>query len=145
MTITLFQAVRPPLALLLCGSEGSMHCALSCSYDCPTQTLTRESVLPVDTRVLDKMALIGRIRLGLEKVSLDTTSMYPMYTFMNIDASLTLRYTAQLYALRFMQSWEGEALTPQSISGGGEGRNKTAPLSCRTSSGDLLCRTSDMA
>ncbi|KAJ6041237.1 uncharacterized protein N7446_010870 [Penicillium canescens] len=84
MKVTLFQAVRPPVALLLCGSEGGMHRGLLCSYDWPTQTLTRETVLRVDTRTLDKMARVGRVRIGLEKISPDTS---PMYTFVNNDAN----------------------------------------------------------
>ncbi|KAJ5511902.1 hypothetical protein N7453_004005 [Penicillium expansum] len=86
MTVTLFQAVRPPVSLLLCGSEGGMHRGLLCSYDWPTQTLTRESVLRVDTRMLDKMARVGRVRIGLEKSLHDTS---PMYTFVNNDANPT--------------------------------------------------------
>jgi hypothetical protein len=84
MTVTLFQAVRPPVALLLCGSEGGMYRGLLCSYDWPTQTLNRESVLRVDTRTLDKMPRVGRIRIGLEKSSHDTS---PMYTFVSNDAN----------------------------------------------------------
>ncbi|KAJ5779485.1 hypothetical protein N7457_007205 [Penicillium paradoxum] len=73
MTVTLFQAVRPPVALLLCGSEGGMYRSLLCSYDWPTQTLIRESVLRVDTRTLDKMSRVGRIRIGLERSPLETS------------------------------------------------------------------------
>jgi hypothetical protein len=76
MTATLFQAVRPPVALILCGSEGGMYRGLLCSYDWPTQTLIRESVLRVDTRTLDKMSRIGRIRIGLENRPHDTSLMY---------------------------------------------------------------------
>lgn len=76
MTVTLFQAVRPPVALILCGSEGGMYRGLLCSYDWPTQTLIRESVLRVDTRTLDKMSRIGRIRIGLENRPHDTSLVY---------------------------------------------------------------------
>lgn len=65
MTVTLFQAVRPPVAIILCGSEGGIYRGLLCSYDWPTQTLIGESVLRVDTRALDKVAQIGRIRMDL--------------------------------------------------------------------------------
>jgi hypothetical protein len=84
MTVTLFQAVRPPVALLLCGSEGGMYRGLLCSYDWPTQTLIRQSVLRIDTRTLDKMSQVGRIRIGLEESSHDTS---PMYTFVSNDAN----------------------------------------------------------
>lgn len=84
MTVTLFQAVRPPVSLLLCGSEGGMYRGLLCSYDWPSQTLIRETVLRVDTRALDKMPRVGRIRIGLKK-ELDPTE--PMYTYVNNDAN----------------------------------------------------------
>ena len=67
MTVTLVRAVRPPVALLLCGSEGGMERALLCSYDWKSQTFYRESVLRVDTLVLDKMSRIDRFRLGLRR------------------------------------------------------------------------------
>ncbi|KAL4746681.1 hypothetical protein BDW72DRAFT_197474 [Aspergillus terricola var. indicus] len=67
MTVTLFSAVRPPVALVLCGSEGGMQRGLLCSYDWKNQTLYRESVLRVDTMVLEKMSRVDRFRLGLRR------------------------------------------------------------------------------
>lgn len=67
LTVTLFRAVRPPVALLLCGSEGGMQRALLCSYDWKSQTLYRESVLRMDTLVLEKMSRVDRFRLGLKR------------------------------------------------------------------------------
>ena len=67
LTVTLFSAVRPPVAVVLCGEEGGMQRALLCSYDWSTQTLYRESVLRMETLVLDKMARVGRLRLGLSR------------------------------------------------------------------------------
>lgn len=67
MTVTLFTAVRPPVALVLCGSEGGMQRGLLCSYDWKTQTLYKESVLRVDTMVLEKMSRVDRFRLGLRR------------------------------------------------------------------------------
>ncbi|KAL4737205.1 hypothetical protein BDV11DRAFT_216837 [Aspergillus similis] len=67
MTVTLFSAVRPPVALVLCGSEGGMQRGLLCSYDWKSQTLYRESVLRVDTTVLEKMSRVDRFRLGLRR------------------------------------------------------------------------------
>lgn len=32
LTVTLFRAIRPPVAMLLCGSEGGMERGLLCSY-----------------------------------------------------------------------------------------------------------------
>ncbi|GKZ38280.1 hypothetical protein AbraIFM66950_010381, partial [Aspergillus brasiliensis] len=72
LTVTLFRARRPPVAMLLCGSEGGMQRALLCSYDWKSQTLYRENVLRVDTLVLDKMSRIDRFRLGLNRPMAET-------------------------------------------------------------------------
>lgn len=74
LTVTLFRAVRPPVALLLCGSEGGMQRALLCSYDWKTQTLYRESVLRMDTLVLEKMSRVDRFRLGLKRPIAETVN-----------------------------------------------------------------------
>jgi hypothetical protein len=70
LTVTLFSAVRPPVAVVLCGAEGGMQRALLCSYDWSTQTLCRESVLRMETVVLEQMARVGRLRLGLRREKL---------------------------------------------------------------------------
>ena len=67
LTVTLFSAVRPPVAVVLCGVEGGMQRALLCSYDWSTQTLFRESVLRMETIVLEKLQRVGRLRLGLSR------------------------------------------------------------------------------
>lgn len=67
LTVTLFRAVRPPVTMLLCGSEGGMERALLCSYDWKSQTLFRETVLRVQTVVLEKMSRVDRFRLGLKR------------------------------------------------------------------------------
>ena len=67
LTVTMFSAVRPPVAAVLCGAEGGMQRALLCSYDWSTQTLFRESVLRMETIVLEKMQRVGRLRLGLRR------------------------------------------------------------------------------
>ncbi|KAH9210147.1 hypothetical protein DL95DRAFT_308442 [Leptodontidium sp. 2 PMI_412] len=66
-TVTLFAAERPPVVALLCGSEGGMQRAIMCSYDWPTQTLYRETVLRMETRVLEKMPRVGRVSFGLRR------------------------------------------------------------------------------
>lgn len=66
MTATLFEARRPPVALLIGGSEGGMKRALACSYDVSTGTLYRETVLRVPSQVVDKMHSLQRVRLGLK-------------------------------------------------------------------------------
>lgn len=73
MTVTLFEAVRPPSVALLCGSEGGMQRAVLCSYDWTSQTLYRESVLRMETRVLEKMSRVGKLRLGLKRTARDTS------------------------------------------------------------------------
>jgi hypothetical protein len=72
MTVTLFKAVRPPVAMILCGSEGGMQRALLCSYDWKTQTLYRESVLRVETLVLEHMSRVDRFKLGLKRPEAQT-------------------------------------------------------------------------
>jgi hypothetical protein len=72
MTVTLFKAVRPPVAVLLCGSEGGMQRAVMCSYDWTTQTLYRETVLKMKTLVLEKMSRVDSVRLGLQRLPPDT-------------------------------------------------------------------------
>ena len=67
LTVTMFSAVRPPIAVVLCGAEGGMQRALLCSYDWSTQTLYRESVLRMETLVLEQMQRVGRLRLGLRR------------------------------------------------------------------------------
>jgi hypothetical protein len=66
-TVTLFSAERPPVAVLLCGSEGGMQRAAMCSYDAKTQTLYRESVLRMETPILEKMFRVGRFRFGFRR------------------------------------------------------------------------------
>lgn len=70
LTVTLFSAVRPPVAVVLCGEEGGMQRALLCSYDWSTQTLYRETVMRMETLVLEKMARVARLRLGLKREAL---------------------------------------------------------------------------
>jgi len=67
-TVTLFEAERPPIVALLCGSEGGMQRGVMCSYDWTTQTLYRETVLRMETKVLEKMSRIGRVRFGLRRL-----------------------------------------------------------------------------
>lgn len=70
LTVTLFEAARPPIAVVMCGAEGGMQRALLCSYESSTQTLYRESVLRMETIVLDMMFRVGRLRLGLRREAL---------------------------------------------------------------------------
>jgi len=64
MTVTLIQASRPPVMVLLCASEGGNQRAVMCSYDWKSQTLYKETVIRVGTQVLDRMPRIGRVNFG---------------------------------------------------------------------------------
>ncbi|KAL6715326.1 hypothetical protein ACLMJK_007592 [Lecanora helva] len=50
MTVTLFSALQPPVAAVMCGEEGGMQRALLCSWDWTNNTLYRETVLRMETR-----------------------------------------------------------------------------------------------
>jgi hypothetical protein len=67
LTVTMFTAVRPPVAVLLCGHEGGMQRAVMCSYDWAAQTLYRETVLRMETPVLERMFRVHRFRFGLQR------------------------------------------------------------------------------
>ncbi|KAL8816531.1 MAG: hypothetical protein Q9191_008315 [Dirinaria sp. TL-2023a] len=67
MTVTLFDAVRPPVAVVICGAEGGMQRALLCSQDWTSGTLYRETVVRMETRVWDRMDTLSRVRLGLKR------------------------------------------------------------------------------
>ncbi|KAJ9617095.1 hypothetical protein H2200_000816 [Cladophialophora chaetospira] len=67
MTVTTFRAARPPSIALLCGSEGGMQRAVLCSYDWTNQCFWRETVLRMETVVLEKLSRIGRVRFGLRR------------------------------------------------------------------------------
>lgn len=65
MTVTLFEARRPPVVALLCGAEGGMQRAVMCSYDWTSQTLYRQTVLRMETLVLGKISRVGRVKVGM--------------------------------------------------------------------------------
>jgi hypothetical protein len=67
MTVTLFEAARPPTALVICGSEGGMKRAVGCSYDWTTGTLYRETVLRMPTTVLNRMDRVNKLKFGLTR------------------------------------------------------------------------------
>jgi len=70
MEVTMFEAARPPIALVICGSEGGMKRAIGCSYDWTTGTLYRETVLRMQTTVLDRMDRVNKIKFGLKRPNL---------------------------------------------------------------------------
>jgi hypothetical protein len=65
--VTLFSAVRPPVAALICGQEGGMQRAVMVSLDHKRQTLYRETVLRMPTIVLERMYRTNRVRVGLNR------------------------------------------------------------------------------
>ncbi|KAL3422677.1 3-hydroxyisobutyrate dehydrogenase protein [Phlyctema vagabunda] len=67
MEVTLIQAARPPIALIICGSEGGMQRAIGCSYDWTTGTLYRETVMRMKTTVLDRMDRVEKLKFGLTR------------------------------------------------------------------------------
>jgi len=67
MTVTMFQAKQPPIALLIVGSEGGMQRAIGCSMDWTTNTLYKETVLRVPTHLLGRMDPLPRVKLGVKR------------------------------------------------------------------------------
>jgi hypothetical protein len=65
MTVTLFEARRPPVALLVGGSEGGMKRVLAVSYDVTNGAVYRETVLRMSSMTEDYMRRLPRVRLGL--------------------------------------------------------------------------------
>ncbi|KAH7120254.1 hypothetical protein B0J13DRAFT_567684 [Dactylonectria estremocensis] len=72
MMVTLFYAERPPISLIVGGSEGGMKRAIACSLDLATGTLYRETILRIPTRSADRMDALDRVRLGLRRPFLES-------------------------------------------------------------------------
>lgn len=64
MTVTMIEAVRPPVMVLLCASEGGNQRAVLCTYDWKSQTLYKETIMRMETQVLARMPRIGRVNFG---------------------------------------------------------------------------------
>ncbi|KAF8251576.1 hypothetical protein K440DRAFT_475183, partial [Wilcoxina mikolae CBS 423.85] len=67
MQVSLIEAVHPPVLALACGKEGGMVRTVLCSFDYKTNTVYREAVLRMESRVLTKMNHIGRICFGVSR------------------------------------------------------------------------------
>ncbi|KAF8545240.1 hypothetical protein BDD12DRAFT_927945 [Trichophaea hybrida] len=67
MQVSLIEAVHPPVLALACGKEGGMVRTVLCSFDYKTNTVYREAVLRMESRVLTKMNHIGRICFGVRR------------------------------------------------------------------------------
>jgi hypothetical protein len=69
MTVTLFEAQRPPVAILVCGSEGGMQRAILASYRPDTHCFYKETVMRMETMVLDKMHRVHRLLFSIKSSS----------------------------------------------------------------------------
>lgn len=67
MQLILFEAVRPPVTLMFCASEGGMQRAIGCSYEWESQTMYRETVLRMPTTSLNRMDRVPRFRMGIQR------------------------------------------------------------------------------
>jgi hypothetical protein len=65
MTVMMFEARRPPTSMLILGTEGGMQRALLCSYDWTMSKCIRETVVRVETTVLEKMSRVAKVRIGM--------------------------------------------------------------------------------
>jgi hypothetical protein len=74
MEVTVFEAVRPPVCLFFCASEGGMQRAIGCSYDWTTQTMYRETVLRMPTTTLNRMYRVSRVRMGIQRPNISCHS-----------------------------------------------------------------------
>ncbi|KAH8887306.1 hypothetical protein GQ53DRAFT_873055 [Thozetella sp. PMI_491] len=77
MKMTLFEAVRPPVSLLACASEGGMQRVIGCSYDWTTQTMYRETVLRLPTDSMNKLCRVPRVRVGIQRPELPVVPTVP--------------------------------------------------------------------
>ena len=66
MTVTLFSVIKSSVAVFLCGEEGDMQRAFLCSYEWTNNTLYRETVSRIESRVYCRMSHVGRVRLSLQ-------------------------------------------------------------------------------
>jgi hypothetical protein len=71
MTVTMIEAERPPVAVIVCGAEGGMQRAVLCSYHSATHTFIREGVLRMETRVLSRMTRVARLRFCFQRSMLE--------------------------------------------------------------------------
>ncbi|MCJ1363018.1 hypothetical protein MMC16_002124 [Acarospora aff. strigata] len=64
MTVTIFSAVRPPSVALICGREGGMLRVVLCHYERSTNCLHKETVLRMETPMLDKAVMLSWVKLA---------------------------------------------------------------------------------
>lgn len=64
MTVSIFSAVRPPSVALICGREGGMLRVVMCHYERSTNCLYKETVLRMETPMLDRAVMLSWIKLA---------------------------------------------------------------------------------
>ena len=63
MTVSLFTAARPPSVALICGREGGMLRVVLCHYERSTNCLHKETVLRMETPMLDMAGLLSWVKV----------------------------------------------------------------------------------
>ncbi|KAK0630234.1 hypothetical protein B0T17DRAFT_589815 [Bombardia bombarda] len=66
LSVTIFTAERPPTVALLCGREGGMLRAVLCSWRFETDTLYKETVVRMPSRVYEAAAAKGWLKMSLK-------------------------------------------------------------------------------
>ena len=65
LTISIFSAERPPSVALICGREGGMLRTLLCHYERSNNCLYRETVIRMDSTLLNRAQELSWIKLSL--------------------------------------------------------------------------------
>ena len=65
LTVSIFQAKRPPTVALICGAEGGMLRAVLCSWRFANDCLYKETVIRVQSSTWDETKPAGWVRLSL--------------------------------------------------------------------------------
>ena len=65
LTANTFRAQDPPSVVMVAGKQGGLLRALLCSYDSAAQIFCRETVLRMETKVLQRMSRIDQCKVSL--------------------------------------------------------------------------------
>ncbi|KAI4183475.1 MAG: hypothetical protein LQ346_006318 [Caloplaca aetnensis] len=71
LTVSIFQAKRPPTVALICGTEGGMLRAVLCSWRFANDCLYKETVIRVQTSTWEQAKPAGWLKLSLVGRSVD--------------------------------------------------------------------------
>ena len=66
LTVTIFQARKPPTVALICGAEGGMLRAVLCSWRFSNDCLYKETVIRVPTSTWEQSKLAGWLKVSLQ-------------------------------------------------------------------------------